>query len=304
MSDKDNSRFKIRFDEDMPAMDAGGDLYREVEDLRLRKLRRKTNLMTILIPGLIGLVLIFGYLDLRNRYDKNFNAGSSEMQSLSKALESKFSSLSIRQAKLESMLPEKLAEIEKATVALKIKLQQAETLLADNMKASKTGTRELQNKIEALTAALAPVKSDVKKIDQQMASIENKFSKELSTLSAGIDSTRAQLLEQTADTRADLLKQTTAVLEKKLNERLDTKLDKKMFDLAIKHQEKLELMATRLSEQLLSVQKKLSRVEELQSNPAVFRTTPQTESTPASRPAVPKSPAPGKPNGIIEKDLR
>ncbi len=301
MNSRDTSRFKIRFDEDTSITGGQLGINNEVEDLRINKLRRKTNVLTFLIPLLLGSVIAFGYLDLRNRYDKNVSAGTSEMQSLSKALESKFSSLSIRQAKLESMLPEKLAEIEKATVSLKIKLQQAETLLTDNMKASKSGNQALQSRIEAVAKTITPVHAEIKKIDGQLKSLESKFAKELSSLSTAVDKTTS-----------DLLKKTSTALENKLDERLDRKLDKKMFELALKHEEKMmqqkiAALNSRLTEQLQTIQQKLTQLEKTQLKPAAQKPAQRTESSSPGQTAPPPSvqqPAEKKTGGIVEKDLR
>jgi len=301
MNSRDTSRFKIRFDEDTSLTGGQLGINNEVEDLRINKLRRKTNVLTFLIPLLLGSVIAFGYLDLRNRYDKNVSAGTSEMQSLSKALESKFSSLSIRQAKLESMLPEKLAEIEKATVSLKIKLQQAETILTDNMKASKSGNQALQSRIEAVAKTITPVHAEIKKIDDQLKSLESKFAKELSSLSTAVDKTTS-----------DLLKKTSTALENKLDERLDSKLDKKMFELALKHEEKMmqQKMAalnSRLTEQLRTIQQKLTQLEKTQLKPSAQKPAQRTESSsPGQTAPSPSVPQPAEKNagGIVEKDLR
>ncbi len=303
MSDKENPRFKIRFDEDASAVDDESSLQGAVDNLRIDKLRRKTNLMALLIPLLIGTVAVFGYLDLRNRYDKNLSTGSSEVQSLSKALESKFSSLSIRQAKLESLLPEKLAEIENATVALKIKLQQAETLLNNNLKASKSGNQALQERIEDVDKSIAPLQAEMKKLESQITSLEGRVSKELSTLSDGIDKTRKDV----KDVLKQASQQASAALEGRLDDRLEKKLDKKMFELAIRHQERLEQMTTRLSEQVQALQKKVSLLEEQQKASGTrpgLRSEPASPDQPAAPPA-PEKPAERKtPDGIVEKDLR
>ncbi len=307
MSDKENPRFKIRFDEDASAVDDESSLQGAVDNLRIDKLRRKTNLMALLIPLLIGTVAVFGYLDLRNRYDKNLSTGSSEVQSLSKALESKFSSLSIRQAKLESLLPEKLAEIENATVALKIKLQQAETLLNNNLKASKSGNQALQERIEDVDKSIAPLQAEMKKLESQITSLEGRVSKELSTLSDGIDKTRKDVKDVLKQASQQASQQASAALEGRLDDRLEKKLDKKMFELAIRHQERLEQMTTRLSEQVQALQKKVSLLEEQQKASATrpgLRSEPASPDQPAAPPA-PEKPAERKtPDGIVEKDLR
>jgi len=98
MADNDSSKFKIRFDDEGP-LDNGGTeppIHEEVESLRLKKLSRKINLFAFLIICLLGLVFAYGYFDVRNRVDNSDISGSSGVQTLSKDLDSKFSSLSIR----------------------------------------------------------------------------------------------------------------------------------------------------------------------------------------------------------------
>ena len=126
MNDIDSSRFKISFDEKSPDTP----IQSEIEDLRIDKLRQRINLLSFLIPALIGIIVLFGYFDIKNRFEKVAGSGSTNLQTLSKTMESQFSSLSIRQAKLESQLTKNVSKFEKSIVSLKIRLEKADWSLS------------------------------------------------------------------------------------------------------------------------------------------------------------------------------
>ena len=296
----DRERFKIRFDEEGPEAET---LREDVENLHIDKLRRRINRVAFLVPVLIGAVLAFGYLDIRNRFDKNIGSGSSNVQTLSKSLASNFSSLSIRQAKLESLLEEKLSEIEKTTVSLKIQLAKAQNVLSKNINSTQSGAKQLQNKIADIDQSLAPLNKAIASVQQQFEQISAEIKTVKKELAAGL-SRLDKDVQQARSGFKDLQELKTDI------SKIDSaKLDKKMFELAIRHEEKLyqkklEVLSTSLSSQLDAINKQIAAIERAQQK--ISASSPSVATPPLKAPASPQ-PTTGKANaetgGILEKNL-
>lgn len=264
MDDLNSSRFKIRFDETVERPDA--QVQDELEDLRIGKLKKRINLLSTLLLVLIGGGVLIGYLDIRKRFDKIHGSETAEIQTISKDLESRFSSLSIKQAKLESQLTNKFSDIEKITLSFRIRLKKIETVL-NSFKLSKSNNeKELNNKIAGINHALIPIKKELKKFESEVKGLEGEVkglekqvSKNFSKLSASHEKTKNEMgrLKELNKIKKDIISLSS------------TKLDKRMFDLAIRHEEKLfqqkfNLLQKSLSDQLAAIQKKISTIESLQ----------------------------------------
>jgi len=294
MTDTEPSRFKISFDEE-PSEPQPQD---QVEDLRIEKLNQRINWLTFLLPCLIGALLLFGYFDIKKRFENLSSSGITEVQTLSKTMESRFSSLSIRQAKLESMMTKEFSDFDKSVIALKIRIEKAEKVINKNVNSSKTESKDLESRIENVDQSIAPIKAQVLALSESVKSLENRLKKNLDGLSTALKEVRndykkvAQALEN-----SEQLDQ----IRKELADLSSAKLDKKMFDLALRHEErlfqqKLDQSMVSLNEQLLGINKRLQKLE--QTRPSAEKAAP-ADKPPAKTapPPEPKSSA----GGITEK---
>ena len=264
MDDLNSSRFKIRFDETVERPDA--QVQDELEDLRIEKLKKRINLLSTLLLVLIGGGVLIGYLDIRKRFDKIHGSETAEIQTISKDLESRFSSLSIKQAKLESQLTNKFSDIEKITLSFRIRLKKIEKVLNSFKLSESDNEKKLSNKIADINHALIPIKKELKKFESEVKGLEGEVkglekqvSKNFSKLSASHEKTKNEMgrLKELNKIKKDIISLSS------------TKLDKRMFDLAIRHEEKLSqqkfnLLQKSLSDQLAAIQKKISAIESLQ----------------------------------------
>lgn len=264
MDDLNSSRFKIRFDETVERPNA--QVQDELEDLRIEKLKKRINLLSTLLLVLIGGGVLIGYLDIRKRFDKIHGSETAEIQTISKDLESRFSSLSIKQAKLESQLTNKFSDIEKITLSFRIRLKKIETVLNSFKLSESDNEKKLSNKIADINHALIPIKKELKKFESEVKGLEGEVkglekqvSKNFSKLSASHEKTKNEMgrLKELNKIKKDIISLSS------------TKLDKRMFDLAIRHEEKLfqqkfNLLQKSLSDQLAAIQKKISTIESLQ----------------------------------------
>lgn len=115
MKEKDvPTRFTIRDEETMvpdPSYVA------DIENLRIEKLNKRITRVALLILGLLTAALVLVYLDIQHRVVNTHHTGSMGVQNLSKDLESRFSSLSLKQARIEEQLTEHANALENTGAA-------------------------------------------------------------------------------------------------------------------------------------------------------------------------------------------
>ena len=176
----DHSRFTIR--DEAAAPDS---LYvADAENLRIEKLSTRITLVAVLIPCLLVIILAIAYLDIKNRVINTQNTGSMGVQNLSKDLESRFSNLSLKQARLEQQIAEVSQAVETATAALQVNLKKTST--------------DLSRKLDALskTVAAKPDPSTLtdlsRKTENAMAALQN----DLAALNAAFDKFDDELADQ------------------------------------------------------------------------------------------------------------
>ena len=303
MADKDSSKFKIRFDDEgtFDGKSPGPPLQEKVENMRLKKLSRRINLFAVLIPCLLALILVFGYFDIRKKFDNIHNTGSSDVQVLSKDLDSKFSSLSIRQAKIEALLNEKISAMEKTAARLKQNLEQTEKALS-GVRASTPDKQEIAGIIAEIDKTLAPINTDIKrlsseikKISSEAKSLQDKLDKESGKLATAVSGLQKEI---------GMLKTETAAL-------VSTRVDKKTFDLTIRHEEKfyqqkLNDLEKSLSEKIEPLRNQIKALEDKQKKSAATGTTPAAQPPVLSAPPPVESikPAIPEPGKIIEQEIK
>jgi chromosome segregation ATPase len=170
--EKDTDRFTIRDEEE-----SAGSLYiSDAENLRIDKLSTKITLISILIPLLLVIILAVAYLDIKNRVVSTQNTGSMGVQNLSKDLESRFSSLSLKQAKLEEQYYELTQKIETSSAAFQVNLKKA-TARFDQTVSEKVDRSELSALSEKQETAAAQAKKEMGKLQDQMKVLNAAFAK-------------------------------------------------------------------------------------------------------------------------------
>ena len=153
----DNSRFQFSANEDEPETL----LHDELRELKIEKLGQRVTLLTILIPCMIGVILVLTYLDIKDRVTRSYDTGAIGVQKLSKDLASKFSSLSLEQAKIKDVQAKKLPELEKSAAFLKSRLTKLQESMTQ-MTASSLNRDELTRVTKTLTDKIADIPRDLK----------------------------------------------------------------------------------------------------------------------------------------------
>jgi len=290
MNEKDDtSRFTIRDGEAEP----DSSYIADAENLRIEKLSTRVTLVAVLIPCLLVVVLAIAYLDIKNRVINTQNSGSMGVQNLSKDLESRFSNLSLKQAKMEEQLAENSKAFKTATAALQVNLKKATTELkriADG-KPDRSALTAISKKMEASVA-------DLQKEMTDLNTAFNKFDEELATqillMAQGLKKDQGRLAEIEVKTQ-----------------RLDSeKLNKESMDLALGLerlglQEMVKDKIREVEKNLAAVSKQIDALNQrlnAQAKKASISSPPVAAPTPSPKPSLPSDPKSSSTN-IVEQTI-
>jgi DNA repair exonuclease SbcCD ATPase subunit len=223
---EDNDHFKMPLDDEVEE----AVIPAEVDELRLEKISTRVTIISILIPVLIVIVLTFAYLDIKKQVVQTEDTGSMGIQHLSKDVESRFSSLSLRQARLEEQLAAYIDRNEQSMARIEIRLKN----LDEATKALPKGLvsqKALNESVDGLQHKLANIASGLEDAQGQMGAASDQWHAQMD----GFRTEFAKLQEGLKNLRADLA-QITPELEKidtRLSRVEDEKMDKPAMDLAL-----------------------------------------------------------------------
>jgi hypothetical protein len=282
--ENDEARFTIRDEENAP-----DSLYvADAENLRIEKLSTRITLVAVLIPCLLVIVLAIAYLDIKNRVVKTQNTGSMGVQNLSKDLESRFSTLSLKQAKIEEDLAKTSRMLETATAALQVNLKKVTTELKRTIdaKPDRSALTAVEKKVENKTvASIAALRKEVAELDAALSKFDEELSGQIQIMAGGLKQDRDRIEE----------------IESKTNQLETEKINKSSMELTL-GLERLALQEM-VKERIREIQQKLAamdkRIEDLNQRLESRRTEAPAPSPKA--PAVPEPAAPPSPAEKIEE---
>jgi len=242
VTDNENSRFKIRLDDETP--DVG--FQKKFEDQRTEKLSRRITLVSILIPCLLFVILFVAYIDIKKRVAGMHDTG----ETLSQDLGDRISALSAKHAKLDDLLGEKIDLINKTTSSMQKKINEATIAIKYIRSARKTDNKKFNSSTDKIEKKLESTYRNLEIAASKIKILDSGFKKELAGLSKELDKTRKKLNKLQTD---------IAALS-------SIKIDKKMFDLALKkeqkiYQQKLSKTSKSLEDKIESIQKSLKKLK-------------------------------------------
>ena len=284
--DEEDVKFKMRLNKvadeaeepEEPAIQA------EVHELKLEKINQRVTLISILIPVLIVVVLVITYLDIKKRVVRTEDTGASEFQKLSADLESRFSSLSLRQAKLEETMAAMTEQNEKNVAAIKTRLDKLQEAfkeinrLTADQKELKTAKAEMVKQINTVVESSNAAAT-------QTAAITQELKKQMDQISQSLNSSNSQI----------------NAVEKKISGIDQNKIDKSTMDLAIKFE--VLKVENALKSRIDALQSKINEMQ----NGAGRRSSSAAPSsqTSSSKPATPatQAPSPDKPETVSDSKI-
>ncbi len=297
-----SDKFKIRIDDDS----LEEPIHEDLIDRKIDKLNKRTILISIIIPFLIGIILFFAYRDLSTKISRFNDTGTTKVRTLSKDLESRFSSLNLKQAKIEDELSKKIEAGKKITDGLQKSLKEATTAIKYIRTARKIDNKKIEAQFKSVDETLAPLPKKLETITSELKAIDHKFTNNFNMLTKSIN-----------DLKDDLLKIQATVVSISA-----AKIDKETFETALKNeqtvnQENLNRTTKKLTEQINYLKEKLNKLEEIKGltkskitttskKSSATKSTEKTESlkTVTKPKSQNKENILPKPGTIIEQDVK
>jgi chromosome segregation ATPase len=309
VEEKDNAGFRLSFDEE-PEEDSDRQIQSEIEDLKVEKLSQRVTIITILIPILIAVIIGVTYLDIKRRVISTATSGSKGFEHLSRDLESRFSSLSLRQATLEENFKKESTNLNEASAKMGVRLKETDTALktlSDAAVTQKALKKVVSESVAAMDKKLAP-------LAQQLAAVNEKLTTQISETTASISELEG--LIATMDPALADLRTSLQSLSSELETLAEKKISKEQMDLALKldrfriisdleaQDKRLEQQLGEVSRQLTLVRGELAALENRlyprKSTLPILKPTTKTVVKPTSKPTPEKKPSK---EGISEQDL-
>jgi chromosome segregation ATPase len=299
MAAKKRTDFQIGFDDEDPNA-----IYRgEMETLKIEKLSQRVTLLTILIPCLVGIMVFFGYLDIKDRLTQSNYTGTQGVEKLSRDMESRFSSLSLKQARLEEALATRIKSItgleksitaqEKGLAALDKQVKsfawrdkQAIKKVTETMGtlAGKKELKALNNKVSRIDKAVAPLSLEISSAHVKLEALDTRASKELTKLTQKSRALNEALVQLKNETQAMAqIKTETAALETEMRALIAEKVD--TVALANQVAETTEPLIDKVNDLL-------RRVGLLQAEVSALAKAPSPKPAPVKKATTSKAPAP------------
>jgi len=147
--------------------------HQEINSLKIDKLSNRVTIISIIIPCLIGAILIFAYLDMKERVVGADLTKQNQFEKISQQLEEKLNALDVKIAKNRFNFDNKLPELEKKNISLEGQIAKLSTLKADN-KNIKSLFSKIENRIDNNTNQNKTAGLAIQKINKQtLAAIKN-----------------------------------------------------------------------------------------------------------------------------------
>jgi len=292
MAEKESKKFEISMDDEVPEFQTQEDF----DDQKIEKLHKRITRISIIIPCLVVLIILAGYFDLKKNLSSINTEGNMGVQTLSKELESKFSSLSIKEAKIEETLDKKIEALEKATSSLQASSKEADTAIRYIRSARKKDNESSESAIQQIENKLASIVKDLDKISSDLNAMDKTFSAKLAILSQSTDSSKNAL--QTVRSDISSIKSSKADLTA-------LKDQQKVYQLALRQ------LTSSLEDRIKSVEKKLNELKKVQTSPKKqsqsksekLNSSNQVKIKSASEASSPPKTETPKSDTIIEQDL-
>ena len=233
--------------------------HRDVNTLRIEKLSNRVTLISVILPCLICAILVFAYLDMKERVVDVDTTKKLQVEKIAQDLEEKFNGLDLRIAKIKFDFDQQLPLMTK-------KEQELENQVA-KMSASKADGKTIQRALTALgkkvqkntaqnKSILAAMKASNLKLVASITKNNRQFKKKTGQIKKDItifkEKFDARLLELSAyEEQIGQLRKNVSIFDKKLKAlELDglskNQLDKRFF----KVQQSLEKMIQNLNQKI------------------------------------------------------
>ena len=276
IEENDNSRFQFSTNEDEPEVIHQN----ELRELKIEKLGQRVTLLTFLIPCMIGIIIVITYLDIEDRVTRSHDTGAIGVQKLSKDLVSKFSSLSLEQAKIKDIQAKKLPELEKSAAFLKSRITKLQKSM-DQMTASTISRDELTRVAETLTNRVADIPQGLQSDFETLALVDDRIVEDTRRISADIKTLSNNMAE--IDTRINIIRKEIETVSDKSIDKDDLELSLKLKEIGYR-QSLLDKTAI-LEKEIQAIRKEVKGLKKVNSGSSNIAPATQPSSPVSQKPA-------------------
>jgi chromosome segregation ATPase len=164
--------------------------HQEINTIRIDKLSNKITIISVIIPCLIGAILIYAYLDIKERVVDVDVTKQNQVDKVSQQLEEKLNALDVKIAKNRFDLDKTLPELDEKNKSLEGQVSKLTTQKADS-ETLKTQFSEIEKKIEAIA-------SQDKKSIQSMTKFKSQIESSIKTNQTKVDASAKQIKDDIA----------------------------------------------------------------------------------------------------------
>ena len=242
----------------------------EIKDLRVEKLSQRVTLLSILLPIVIGIAIFFAYRDITGRVSQSQDAGSVEVQKISRQIEEfskKFNekliafstTLSAQDKDFDTTVSGKLAAINKNVDALTKNVKSLNENLNKTRGMMKTLAASKADK-KKQTAAISKINADIQLLNKEIKSLAGLRS-EIKTVATEINIMEGNLSQKLAEvtTTAAQSRKNYSQLKTSLAALASDKINRDTFDLEIFKLKKN--YQNRLVQEISAVNRKLDTIK-------------------------------------------
>ncbi len=258
----------------------GSIYHQEINSLKIDKLSNRITIISIIIPCLIGAILIFAYLDMKERVVGADLTKKTQFETISQQLEEKLNALDVKIAKNRFNFDNKLPELEKKNISLEGQIAKLSTLKADN-KNIKSLFSKIENRIDNNTnqnktagLAIKNNKIELDKTTQKIKANTKLFKKEFDARLVELSNYEQQIGE---------LRKNISLLDKKYKKidqdhGIQTNLNKKSNEKIYELESSVKALAKKLNDQLRTLNNRLTaNISRLQKDiDLILQITPKT----------------------------
>lgn len=146
------------------------EFHQNTSDARIEKLNQKVTLLSILIPCIIGVLIVFIYFDMKNKVVQVHTSGSTEVHKISDELSQTIETIKTDSLKIETTLNKKLTGIESSVSGLSSKMKKAEKNI-QFMTSAKADKKAIEKEIENLKKESLALRNNLSELTAQNAKL-------------------------------------------------------------------------------------------------------------------------------------
>jgi DNA repair exonuclease SbcCD ATPase subunit len=307
--------------------------HEELKDLRVEKLSQRIMLLSILLPILIGVAILFVYSDLTDRVSRSQNTGYDEVQRISRELEEiskKFNeklitfstTLSSQDKDFGTTVSGKLVAVNKNIAAVNKNVAALNKNVAaldknfksldqnlhktrstlNNLAASKADKKSQQAAIAKINDGLKPLKKELKSLANLRRDVKG-VSSEIKKLEGGLNRKLAKIAAA-----AEQSQKNYGQLQASIATLADDMIDRDTFDLEVfkikkNYQNRLAQEIAAVNQKLETIQKKMDGIQESSTSLKKSMKSLSKKAPPAKATGTAKATTPAKSGSINEQDL-